>query len=464
VDLRPEKPASATGRLIRPALLPAQRSALKGAAVSSGLLLSENVVRLASTALISFWTARALGPADFGTLMFASALTAILFSLSTLGLEVPSVLRLARDKPPRDLLGTVLRLRLCAAVLACVAAVTAAMLVRPEHMQSQALTLIVALSLIGYAPTVFDYAFKAQVRAGPPALARALTTLLSSGTKAAVLWHGGGLVEMAWTVVFEACLASLLLGLAWRRCGAPPGQGSRVASMGFDRALAARLLQQGLPLLAAGLATALHLKADVVMLGRWAEASAAGQYALAQKLSEILFVVPVVVVDSLYPLLARRHQVRPGPRGHQPEAFSQQMFDLALLSGALTALAVWMLAPVLIGWSFGKAYEGSVLLWQLLALTVPAVALDAARQRWLVWQQQSHKAWQLAGAGAALSLALNLLLIPQFGVQGAALAAIVSWWTSALLLPWLMPGLRPLAAMQCRALWPFGRLRRGAVA
>lgn len=461
---------------------PAAASAARRAATSSAWLLLENMLRLVVTAAISFWAARALGPADFGLLNFASALTAILYAAATLGLELPVVTRLAQAGLARasgaddrshaeigTLLGTALRLRFVAALLALLLAGAAAAVLRHGDARAQAVTLIVALSVVAYVPMVFDFYFKALVQAGPPARARLATTLLSAMAKAAVLLGGGGVQAMAWTVVLEALLAAVLMALAWRRHAAKQGSTTEGSTTGLpvlhhSPALGATLLRQSLPLLGATAAVALQLKADVVLLGHFSTDAQVGAYALAQKLTEVLMVLPVVLVDSVYPLLNRSGGARSCITGSSISPSGDQlMFDLAAAAGMLCSAAAFLLAAPLITGIFGAGYIAAVALWQWHALCCLAVALDVSRQRWLVARGLQTQALFCAVLGAALGIGLNLLLIPVYGARAAAVVAVLAWTASGLLATawWhTQPATRPLVLLQARALWPWGRLLR----
>jgi Na+-driven multidrug efflux pump len=60
--------------------------------------------------------------------------------------------------------------------------------------------------------------------------------------------------------------------------------------------------------------------------------------------------------------------------------------------------------------------------------------------------------------GVLLALLLHAVLIPAHGAMGAALGTVVAYAVSGWLVSYLIPGLRPVATMQTRALWPWGRL------
>lgn len=425
----------------------------RGVAVSGIVLLTESAIRLTVTAAISFWIARALGPAQFGVLNFASALVAIFLAIASLGLEVPAVLRLARSSQHGSILGTLLTLRAGAALVAVSGVAAIAYAVKRDEPQTLAVTLVVGLAIVGYVPSVFDYWFKSQVNALPPALARMLTTLIAAAAKLTVIECELGLVALAWTVVLEAMIQSLLLALAWRHTT----RGSVANALRIDTALARSLARESVPYIGTMVAIILYMKCDVVLLGLLSTPEQTGLFTLAQKLSEALYIVPVVLVDSLYPVLARRISCA---GGHQQ---GQLLFDLAVGASMVATLATILLSASLIRTVFGAPYEASIPLFWLHGWTCIAVALDTARHRWLATVGLQRYAPWLAFSGAGLSIAINLLLIPLWGAKGAALAAVSAYAASSLFATFAFKELREAGAMQLRSLWPWGRLLQWAV-
>jgi O-antigen/teichoic acid export membrane protein len=421
-------------------------------AASSAILIAESVVRIAVTAFVSFWLARQLGPQGFGMLNGAVAVTAVLWVCAGLGLDVPAVLRLARTADaglPTRLLATVLWLRTLAALPAIGAAAWIAWLLHADDAQALAVSLVVALSIVGYAPSVLDVWFRSRTQALPPATARLVATLMSAALKLWLLAAGAELVWLAVAVVVEACLHSAVLAL-WlaRTPDRPHGRWH------WDGRLARDLLRQAAPLLVAGAVVMIYMKSDVVLLSALTDHTQTGLYALAQKMSEVLYIVPVAIVDSLYPLLAARrsHSATAAPAG------DQLLFDLAAASAWVVAAAGVAVSAGIVRWVFGDAYAPTAGLFAVHAWTCVMVALDTARQRWLVAAGLERRAPWLAGTGACVAIALNLALIPWLGALGAAWAALGASAVCALLASFAFADLRAVGRMQCRALWPWARL------
>jgi O-antigen/teichoic acid export membrane protein len=182
-----------------------------------------------------------------------------------------------------------------------------------------------------------------------------------------------------------------------------------------------------------------------------------GIYSLAQKLSEVLYVVPVVLIDSAYPALARRFL----DSEQMDSKHGQMLFDLAVGGSLVATLVALALAAPVINVVFGEHYAPSVQIFYLHAWSCVAIAMNTARHRWLAAVALQRYAPIVTGIGLIVNIAMNLALIPSMGALGAAIATVVSYFLSGYLTSiWLAP-LREIGWMQTRALWPWSRLYTG---
>jgi len=423
-------------------------------ATSSVLLLVENIVRLLAVAAVSFWIARQLGPGQFGILNFASALIAILLSIATMGLDTPVILRLTQTQQPGAVIGAVLALRAIAGLLIFVFAVLLAFLLKHDDPVALSVTLIVSLSILLSTFSVFDYWFKAKTLASRPAIARIAGTLLAAGAKVAFLLLGFGVVALAWTVSLEASVTSIGLLLAYLSVTRGPG----IDRWSINRQLIIALARESWPYMLSAAAVVAYMKIDVVMLGYLSTNTETGIYGLAQKLSEVLYMVPVVVIESAYPALAKRFLDSDHLLDSQ---HGQMLFDLAV-GGALIATTVaLLLAGPAIEMMFGAGYGRSEQIFYLHAWSCVAIAMNTARHRWLAAVGLQRYAPTVTVAGLVINVAMNLILIPGMGAMGAAIATVTSYFLSGYFSSFWFAPLRDIGRMQTRALWPWGRLYAG---
>jgi len=419
-------------------------------AASSVILLTEAVTRLVAVAAISFWIARQFGPSLFGVLNFASAMTAILLGLADMGLEVPVILRLSTAAEPGRLMGTMLTIRSASALAAFM--IATALRFGFAHTKPDALvpTVIVSLCLLAAIPNGLDDWFKARTSAAAPAAARTAATLLSSAAKGGCLLLGLGVIALAWSIVLETVLVSIGLWCAFQWYA----RRSARDRLSFDRSLVRPLLRESRPYLYSGVAILLYMKVDLVMLGYLSTNLQTGIYGLAQKISEVLYVVPVVLIASAFPSLVQRFQISAGA-----DLQSEQMiFDLAVGGSMVAVVCGNLMARPLILAVFGPTYEPSIHIFHLHSWSCIAIGMNEARSRWMAALSLQHYAPIVTTLGLAINVAMNLALIPWLGATGAAITTVVSYFISGYISSFIFKPLNGLGWSQTRALWPWGRL------
>lgn len=420
-------------------------------ATSSILLLAENLIRLLAVAAVSFWIARQLGPGQFGILNFASAFAAILLAVSTLGMDTPVILRLTKAQDPSAVMDAVLVLRAIVSVVVFIAAVLIALLLKQDDAVAFTVTVIVSLGIVLNAPTVFDYWFKANTNAGPAALARITGTLLSAAAKVVCLYLGFGVKALAWTVALEAAVTGITLTIVYVKY-APKSKSLRNVSA--EKNLIQDLLSESWPYMLSMAAVVAYMKIDVVILGYLSTNEETGIYSLAQKLSEVLYMIPVVLIDSLYPTLTK-HYLNTNKLIKEQ---GQTLFDIAVGASIITTLIAVSLASISITLIFGNGYQKSIDVFYIHAWSCIAIAMNTARHRWLATLSLQRYIPIVTVVGLITNISVNLYLIPRYGAIGAAYATLISYFLSGYACSYLFRPLKAVAREQTRALFPWLRL------
>jgi O-antigen/teichoic acid export membrane protein len=196
------------------------------------------------------------------------------------------------------------------------------------------------------------------------------------------------------------------------------------------------------------------MKIDVVMLAYISGNTETGIYSLAQKLSEIIYVVPMILIDSAFPALVRRHIQSDGT----DDSHGQMMFDLAVGGALLAVLLSVLLVKPAVHLLFGAAYQPSIAIFRVHAWSCVAIALNQARLRWLAAIGLQRYAPMVTLVGVVANIVLNLLMIPSMGGLGAAIATVVSYFLSGYVTSLCFKELQGIGRMQTKAFWPWPRL------
>jgi O-antigen/teichoic acid export membrane protein len=428
------------------------RHELRRALVNIHWLLLQTVFDGLLGITVGIWVARHLAPERYGVLSYSVAFAGLLAPLATLGLGSIVVRNLVRDEPSAPAtLGTATALRAAAGVALVAATIATVAAVRPGDREMLLYCAIAAAGLAIKNLAAVELWFQAKVQAKFVTLARVGSGVLTSAIKVALILAGGSL--LAFVIAFAAHLALptlALLILYTATTGVSP------LRWRVRKDVARELLSDSWPLIFAGLMSTIYMKIDQVMLGEMQGEAAVGIYAAAVRLSEAFYIVPSLVVVSVFPSLVKARELG---RELYLERF-QRLYDgfvwMALLAGAAMQLCSGWLVQLLYGPAFAAAAP-------VLAAHIWSGVFwysGSAGHRYLIAENQTKVTLAMTTLGALANTLLNLLLIPRFGALGAAYATLISFAISHCFSAALFAPSRIMLLLFARAFDPAGLSRR----
>lgn len=192
------------------------------------------------------------------------------------------------------------------------------------------------------------------------------------------------------------------------------------------------LIARSFPIAFTSLLSMIYLRIDQVMLHKMVSDSVLGQYVAAVKVSELLEFLPAALIFSMAPILSQSVD--------EPERFkiyTDRLFRYFMI--AASGLCVFMSAGagfivrLLYGVQFLPAASLlAVLIWSEVAVFFATVVYNV-----LIARNQQRLLPIPTLAGAAVNVALNLVLIPRYAAAGAAWATLISYnvaWLAVLLI------------------------------
>ena len=186
---------------------------------------------------------------------------------------------------------------------------------------------------------------------------------------------------------------------------------------GFARSL----LREAAPIAANAVASLVVYNADVVLLGFLLDERHVGLYRAAVRIAGVFSMLGASYSAAVFPSIARAAVDR--DRFHKTLSWTIQT-SVAVWSAATVILVA--AAPWLLQWTFGQTYGESVLTLRLLLVSVAVVGIRAQYRHALVALKRAERNLPPTLWAAAVNVGLNLVLIPHYGLRGAALATIVS--------------------------------------
>ncbi|MEW6511322.1 MAG: flippase [Bacteroidota bacterium] len=443
-------------------LPPAIRERLHGRAQLQRILSNivwlslDKVLRLILTAVIGIWVTRYLGPVQFGLLNYAAAFVALFTPLATLGLD-SIVIRdiLGEDEEARRTsLGTAFAMRTAGAAVGAVCAFLLVTVVRPGDSLAATLVVLAGVGMFALAFDVIDLWFQSQVKAKFAVYAKNGAFLIMSGVRVILLVVGAPLVAFAWAVLAEALIGATALLIVYRR------KGQHLRAWRVRLARASQFLRDSWPLAFATLGTILYMRIGQVMLGNILSDREVGEYSVAVRLAEAWYFLPVAITASVFPsvLSARRTD-----RVQYARRMQVLYGGLSVISIAV-AIPTSFLARTVVVLLFGPQYADAgpalaVYVWASLP-----VFLGIASNQYLIAENRTRVALWRTVTGSVVNIILNMLLIPLWGILGAAVAALIAYSLATFSFA-VVPDLRSHVLLMVRSVNPrflYAEMRKAA--
>lgn len=398
-------------------------------------LFGEKILRMIVGLFVGIWVARYLGPEQFGLFSYAQSFVGLFTAIATLGLDGIVVRELVKNERRRDeLMGTAFWLKLMGAVVVLLI-LAVAINFTSNDMHTNVLVFIIASATVFQSFNVVDMYFQSKVMGKYIVYANVINLLLSSIVKIILILNGAPLIAFAWVILFDSfVLACGFIYFYIRNCDCEQRETihkntvivskvkQSILNLTFNKLTAVALLKDSWSLILSGIVVSIYMKIDQVMIMEMMDAEAVGQYAAAVRISEAWYFIPMVIASSIFPAIINAKK--------QSEelyyARLQKLYDLMVWMAIAIALPMTFLSDWLVNLLYGEQYNqaGSVLMIHIWSGVF--VFLGVASGKWFIAENLQMLSFWRTFYGMTINVILNFLLIPKYGVQGAAIATLVS--------------------------------------
>jgi PST family polysaccharide transporter len=394
-----------------------KRRELRRAIANIAWLGGESIFRLILGFFLGIWIARYLGPQVFGQYSYALALVALFGIFSRLGIDNVLVREIVRSRASRnELLGSAFALKFVGGMVALAAVVCCAVILRPSDPVALALVAIIGTSLVAQSIDVIDMWFQSQLQSRRSVVARNTALLITAALKIWLMLAGAGVTAFALAALGELVLGGLGLLLAYRLSG------ESILAWRWTWGRSKELLLPSFPLIFAGLAVSLYMRIDQVMISSILGDFELGAYSAAIRLTEAAYFIPSIVSSSAFPAIISL-------RASNPERFKYRMqwlFDVMVVLALAIAFPLSIFADSVVHLLYGDAYATAASVLRVHAWSTLFVFLGVTSSSWLLAENLTAVSFYRTAIGAVANIALNIVLIPTFGVVGAAWATLLS--------------------------------------
>jgi len=369
-------------------------------------------------------TARALGPHDRGLFQLLTLLPVTLSNFAKLGIPQANIYFMRRrGASAADVASNSLWFAIVlGGALAAICYLGRDWLLANLLKTAPAVTLPPVLLLL---PFVLLQAYlqgvvAAQERFREYSLQQVAPTLLGLvGMSVALLWFRAGLVGAV--IVQTIIVAAVTIWLTVRVHRRAP------IRFGLNRQLARGMLSFGGKSYLQTLASTLHFRIDQYMIAYLLDPTQVGLYAVAVNLTNLLLKIPDATGTVLYPRLA-------GLGEEDAHSATSRVCRYTLFVTVTAGLGYVVFGSLVIRLLFGVKFAGSVRPMLLMLPGIVMISLYLILTRNFTSRNRQQVNIVAAFAALAINVGANWVLIPRFGISGAAVSTAISYSVAALIL------------------------------
>lgn len=402
-------------------------------ASNASWLIAGKVVQMILSFLISIFTARYLGPSNYGIINYATAYVAFFTSLCTLGIN--SVIIKDFVNTPEDqgkTIGTTLVLRAISSMLSSLMIVSIVSIIDRGESTTIIVSFMCSLSLIFQVFDTINYWFQFRYESKVTAITTLIAYIVTSVYKIVLLIFGLNVVWFAFATSIDYVCITIFLLLAYKKHNGPKFK--------FSWKKGKELLSQSYHYILSGMMVAIYGQTDKLMIKQMIDSTSVGYYSLASAINGMWVFVLAAVIDSMVPTIMKYY--KEGNR-KQFERKNRQLYAIVIYVSVFVAICMIVFGKWAIVLVYGEAYEPAASILTIICWYTIFSYLGAARNAWIVCENKQKYLKYMYFSAVIINVTLNYFFIPIWGSSGAALASLITQVCTSMLLPALIKDMRP---------------------
>ncbi|MGE8328335.1 flippase [Pseudomonas urmiensis] len=419
--------------------------------LNSTWMLVEQCLRLISGVFVGIYIARYLGPEQYGVISYALAISAFALAVSRLGMDAVLVRELVTSKARTNtLMGTAFWMMFTAATF-CYMLMVLSVFLSSEQSQVKLYIYIISSSVFFATSLVGDYYFQSRVQAKFSTMCKVAALAVMSIVKLILVFLSADVYYFVLAALADHALLAVFLVIALKRkynfefltCFSWPDARSMLSSVW--------------PMVLTAVASLIYMRIDQVMIRNMLGMYEVGLYSAAVRIYEAWIVLPYVITVSLIPVVVK---LRQGDFSTY-QLRLVQLFRLVIGLSVVAAVVVSLVGERLMIFAFGSSYSEAAPVLSIVMWSAVFASIGSVSARYFNVERMERKIAFRTLFAAGLNILLNFILIPRYGISGAAIATLICTFIANYVMDWFDRDLTVLLNIKHRAMF-WIPLKRGS--
>lgn len=400
---------------------------------NAGWLIIGKVIQMIINFLVSIFTARYLGPGNYGLINYAGAYVAFFTSLCTLGIN-SIIIKDFVDNPEEQgkAIGTTIGLRAISSFLSAITIVAIIAIVDKGETTTLIVAALCSTQLIFHVFDTINYWFQSRYESKVTAISTLIAFTVTALYKVVLLLLHKDVIWFAFATSLDYICLGILLMISYTRASGP--------KLSFSWIKGKALLGSSYHYILSGMMVAIYGHTDRLMLKQMLDETAVGYYSLAASVNTMWVFVLQAIIDSVYPTIMQLYKSN-NTKGFERK--NRQLYAIVIYTSIFVAVMFILFGEWAIGLIYGDAYLPAATPLKVITWYTIFSYLGVARNAWIVCNNNQKYLKYMYLTAAVVNIIINYFMIPIWGASGAAAASLITQVMTSIILPCFIKDMRP---------------------
>lgn len=382
--------------------------------------------------LITMLTARYLGPSNYGLINYATSLVAFVVPITRLGLDSILVNELINHPEHEgEILGTSLAISVASGILCMCGLAAFTVLVNPNEEVTLVVCVLYSFVLLAYAIELIQFWFQAHLKSKYTAIATLVAYVVKSVYQVILLLNGSSVYWFAISSALDIFIIdTIIVWLYWKITG---------QRLSISMSRARKMLEKSKYYIISSMMVTIFANTDRIMIKMMMGDAQTGYYSAAVTCAGLTSFVFSAIIYSMQPVILENYR-KNTEKYHRTLTL---LYVIVIYLSLMQCVFITLLSPVVIQILYGANYYASIEPLRLIVWYTTFSYLGAVRNIWIIANELHRLLWKINFIGAFGNVILNLVLIQVLGINGAALASLLTQFITNVVLCYVFKDLRP---------------------
>lgn len=373
------------------------------------------IVQSALNLFVTMFTARYLGPSNYGLISYAASVVAFFIPIMQLGLT-NILVREYINYPDEEgkITGTALVMSGLSSIFTVISVIAFALVANFNEPETIIVCTLYSISLVTQALEIIQYWFQAKLLSKYTAVVSLFSYVIISSYKIFLLVSRKSIYWFAVSYALDYLIISMALIILYHNLGG--------MKLSVNKSTAHRMWNQGKHYILSSLMVTIFTQTDRVMIKLMVDDASTGYYSAAVTCAGLANFVYMAIIDSARPSIFES-------KLSNQKAFEKnivRLYSIVIWASILQCVAISLFSPFIINILYGRSYVEAIGVLRVVTWYVTFSFLGSVRNIWILAEEKQKYLWIINLSGALANIVLNFLLIPIWGMMGAAIASLIT--------------------------------------